>query len=127
MAVELLIDEGKLVAVKFGCGETPEQLVESEQLEDVIVVPGIKPCAPLTAACEALVTGVVNVRSAPSKQADVVGQLSNDDTVCVTGPSALADGFRWWPIIAPDGIEGWAAEGDPQPAKPWLTPIGENC
>jgi hypothetical protein len=93
--------------------------------------PEAKLCAPLTARCRAIVTGVgpnkLKVRSAPGTAADEVAQLSENDIVCVTGLPTEADGFRWWPIIAPDGIEGWAAEGDPQPAKPWLTPIGENC
>jgi hypothetical protein len=39
LAVQLLIEDRRLVAVKFGCGETPEQLVEFEQLEDVVLPP----------------------------------------------------------------------------------------
>ena len=41
----LLVDEGKLVAVMFGCFQTPEQFVEAWQLEDVVVAPASPPLA----------------------------------------------------------------------------------
>jgi hypothetical protein len=39
LAVELVIEDGRLVRLKFGCGETPAQLVQFQGLEDVILPP----------------------------------------------------------------------------------------
>ena len=39
LAVELLIEGGDLVAIKLGCGESPKELVESDQLEEVVLPP----------------------------------------------------------------------------------------
>jgi len=73
----------------------------------------------------------LNVREKPKGESDdppVVGKLSEGDTVCLTGASALAGGYKWWPVIAADGTEGWAAAFDSQdPARPWLTPTDRPC
>jgi hypothetical protein len=39
LAVALLIEGGELVAIKLGCGESPKGLVESDQLEEVVLPP----------------------------------------------------------------------------------------
>jgi len=39
LAVELLIEDGELAAIKLGCGESPKELVESDQLEEVVLPP----------------------------------------------------------------------------------------
>jgi len=39
LAVELVIEDGRLVRLKFGCGETPAQLAEFQGLDDVILPP----------------------------------------------------------------------------------------
>jgi predicted DNA-binding protein YlxM (UPF0122 family) len=92
-------------------------------------------CSAPTAGCEVTVTNVqpeyLNVRKAPKQEwsdPEVVGKLSEGDTVCLTGASALGGGYKWWPVIAADGTEGWAAAFDPKdPARPWLTPTGRPC
>jgi len=92
-------------------------------------------CSVPTAGCEVTVANVqpeyLNVREKPKGTSDdppVIGKLSEGDTVCLTGASALGDGYKWWPVSAADGTEGWAAAFDPQdPARPWLTPTGRPC
>jgi hypothetical protein len=104
-------------------------------LPDEIVAAGhqVRPCALLTRGCEARVTNVaperLNVRKEPSQRSDVTGQLSEGETVCLTGFSHFGvDGFRWWPVRSQGGVEGLVAHGDPQePERPWLTPTGREC
>ena len=57
-----------------------------------------------------------NVRSAPSKTADVVTQIAENDEVFVSGAPTCADGYLWWPIHTLSGFDGWAAEGSTQTA-----------
>ncbi len=92
-------------------------------------------CSHPTAGCEAEVTNVgvagLNVRDdhgLPGLDASVVGKLSEGDDVCFIGPPSYIDGFKWWPLHAVDGAEGWAAAFDPgEVNRPWLTATGETC
>jgi hypothetical protein len=99
----------------------------------VAAEPEVQPCAPLTGDCEVQVTNVapdqLNVREGPGQQRKIAGQVSEGDIVCLTGKSVFGgDGFRWWPVRAQDGLEGWVAQGDPQePERPWLTATGRKC
>jgi RNA polymerase sigma factor (sigma-70 family) len=85
-----------------------------------------------TAGCEARVTNIapdtLNLRQDASSDAQVVGALSEGDTVCLVGAPAFVGGYRWWPVSTADGKLGWAAAFDPKdPSKPWLTPTGNAC
>ncbi len=94
-------------------------------------------CSRPTAGCQARVTNVgperLNVRKAPVGTgvegfASVVGKLREGDVVCFIGPPRYSDGFKWWPLHAVDGTEGWAAAFDPgEVNRPWLTATGETC
>jgi hypothetical protein len=103
----------------------PEEIAAAE--------PEVQPCVPLTAECELRVSNVapeqLNVRKGAAQQSEVTGSLSEGEIVCVTGSSVFtADGFWWWPVRLQSGVEGWAAQGDPQePDRPWLTPTGRKC
>jgi hypothetical protein len=53
----------------------------------------------------------VNVRSAPSTDADIVGEVSKDTELTVTGPSEEGSGYTWWPITNADGsITGYIVD-----------------
>ena len=87
-----------------------------------------------TAGCGAMVTNVepqgLNVREGPGTDQDVIGGLSQGDTVCLlgVGAPALADGIQWWPLRTAEGTEGWTAAFDPdEPDSPWLTATGRTC
>jgi len=101
--------------------------------EIVVAEPEVQPCLPLTAECELRVSNVapeqLNVRNGPGQETEVMGSLSEGEIVCLTGSSVLtADGFWWWRVRLQSGVEGWAAQGDPQePERPWLTPAGRKC
>jgi len=89
-------------------------------------------CTRPTAGCEARVTNIqpdtLNIRQDAAVDAQAVGTLSEGDTVCLTGASQTAGGYKWWPVSTADGTEGWAAAFDPKdPATPWLTPTGNPC
>ena len=49
----------------------------------------------------------VNLRSEPTTNGEVVTTLSNGDVVTITGASAEADGFVWWPVTTAEGESGW--------------------
>ncbi len=98
----------------------------------VAAAPEVRPCAPLIAGCEAQVTNVapqrLNVRVGPGTEATLTGKLSEGDVVCLTGSSALVDGFRWWPLHSQGEEARWVAQGDSEePEEPWLTPTGRKC
>lgn len=54
----------------------------------------------------------VNLRSAPSTDADVVGALEQGQVLVVTGPSEEGSGYVWWPVqdAADPSISGYVAE-----------------
>jgi Tol biopolymer transport system component len=89
-------------------------------------------CSRPTAGCEARVTNIgpegLNLRTGTGLGASTVGKLSEGDVVCFIGPPSLTGGFKWWPLHAADGTEGWAAAFDPSAVdEPWLTPTGDPC
>ena len=49
----------------------------------------------------------VNIRHAPSLQAQVLFQLNNGDAVQATGITLMSDGGEWFQIITPSGKVGW--------------------
>mgnify|MGYP000707128340 CR=1 FL=1 len=68
------------------------------------------------------------MRTGPGLSASTVGKLSEGDVVCFIGLPRYSDGFKWWPLHAADGTEGWAAAFDPGAVdEPWLTATGETC
>ena len=89
-------------------------------------------CTRPTAGCEARVTNIgaegLNLRTETGLGASTVGKLSEGDVVCFIGPPRYTDGFKWWPLHAVDGAEGWAAAFDPDAVDQlWLTPTGDPC
>jgi hypothetical protein len=98
-------------------------------LDRLIVWPGASACAFLMTGCAAKVSNVapdgLNVREGPGTDMKVVGKLAEGTAVCIRGS---AESFDWYPIRAPDGMEGWVSAGDPMdPATLWITPTGEVC
>ena len=89
-------------------------------------------CSRPTAGCEARVNNIgpegLNLRTETGLDASTVGKLNQGDVVCFIGPPSYIDGFKWWPLHAADGAEGWAAAFDPDAVdEPWLTPTGDPC
>jgi Tol biopolymer transport system component len=89
-------------------------------------------CSRPTAGCEARVTNIgpegLNLREGTGLDASTAGKLNEGDVVCLIGPPSFTGGFKWWPLHAADGAEGWAAAFDPgEVNKPWLTATGETC
>lgn len=89
-------------------------------------------CGLPTAGCEAEVRNVaperLNVREGPGTEDELIGNLSEGDTVCLLGSPYLEDGYKWWPLHGPADLEGWAAERDPaDPGGQWLVATGRLC
>jgi RNA polymerase sigma factor (sigma-70 family) len=89
-------------------------------------------CGLPTAGCEAEVRNVaperLNVREGPGTEDEVIGNLSEGDTVCLLGSPYLEEGYKWWPLHGSGDLEGWAAERDlAEPNGQWLVATGEPC
>lgn len=57
----------------------------------------------------------LNVRAGAGRANNIVTQLEPGVIVTLIDGPQVADGFRWWKIRLPDGVEGWAvdeAEGE---------------
>ncbi len=53
----------------------------------------------------------LSMRSAPSINGDLIERLPRGTEVTLTGLPIEADGYRWWPLLAPSGNTGWSVEG----------------
>ncbi len=89
-------------------------------------------CRVPTAGCEARVTNIqpdtLNMRQDAGADGEIIGTLSEGDTVCLVGSPTLAGGYKWWPVGTADETVGWVAAFDPKgPSVPWLTPTGNLC
>jgi hypothetical protein len=52
------------------------------------------------------------IRSQPGSSGEVIGQVQPGENVLVVDGPRCANGYTWWYVRSPDGLEGWAAEGD---------------
>jgi hypothetical protein len=53
-----------------------------------------------------------NVRSEPGLNGKKIGKLKPGETVLIVDGPRCADGYTWWFVRSPTGLEGWTAEGD---------------
>lgn len=51
----------------------------------------------------------VNLRSEPGLESNVVTVVPEETRVTILGDTRSMDGFTWYMIATPDGIEGWVA------------------
>ena len=51
----------------------------------------------------------VNLRAAPSRQGDILGELPAGTTLAVTGPAQQAQGLSWVPVTTTEGVFGYVA------------------
>jgi hypothetical protein len=54
-------------------------------------------------------TDGVNIRQEPTTAAEVIAIGTIGTDVTITGDAVEADGYTWYPILLPDGTEGWIA------------------
>ena len=52
------------------------------------------------------------IRSQPGSSGEVIGQAQPGENVLVVDGPRCDNGYTWWYVHSPDGLEGWAAEGD---------------
>ena len=81
-----------------------------------------RPCATLPQGGELLVvTGasseLVSLRTAPSRDADVLEKLADGATLQPRGAAQDADGLTWYPVRGPGGEEGWVTSEFVRPAS----------
>jgi hypothetical protein len=53
-----------------------------------------------------------NVRIEPGLQGERIGKLKPGENVWIVDGPRCADGYTWWFVRNPSGLEGWTAEGD---------------
>ncbi len=54
----------------------------------------------------------LNVRQSPDLAGQEISEVNPGDTFQIVGGPFCEGGYLWWKIALPNGIEGWAAEGD---------------
>jgi hypothetical protein len=55
--------------------------------------------------------GANNLRSAPSGDATLIGELAPSTRFVIRGGPTCSDGFRWWEVETYTGVRGWTADG----------------
>jgi len=65
--------------------------------------------AGLAAGSTVVTVDSVNLRAAPSRQADVVTELAAGTTLTVTGPAEESQGLLWVPVVTAEGLTGYVA------------------
>ncbi len=63
----------------------------------------------------------LNVRAGPGTNYDRVGVLFQGQEVAILEGPQEADGYRWWKVRGPEGLEGWVAQGTDE--VEWVVPI----
>lgn len=81
----------------FGC--------EDLNVYAIVAEPAHYPSVDIDSAAVTLVE--TPVRAAPLSTGNVVTTLPADTEVFVSGESKESGGVTWWPVITPDGTEGW--------------------
>lgn len=61
------------------------------------------------------------IRSQPGSNGDYIGLIQPGEKVLVMDGPHCADGYTWWFVRNPGGLEGWTAEGDSKAY--WLVPL----
>jgi hypothetical protein len=53
---------------------------------------------------------VLYLRSAPTRDSEILMHLEDDMLLTVIAGPILAEGFTWWQVRTEEGLEGWAVE-----------------
>jgi hypothetical protein len=65
----------------------------------------------VNAAVQVVAPVGVNLRAAPSTQAQVLAAVQTFDYVVIVGGPVVGEGLIWWQVKTGGGLVGWAAEG----------------
>ena len=55
---------------------------------------------------------ILNLRAAPTRKSDILVYIEDDTQLELLEGPVEAEGFHWWRVHTPDGLEGWVVEND---------------
>jgi len=55
---------------------------------------------------------ILNLRAAPTRQSDILIYIEDESRLELLEGPVEAEGFHWWRVRLPDGLEGWVVEND---------------
>jgi hypothetical protein len=55
---------------------------------------------------------ILNLRAQPSRKSDILVYIEDDTQLELLEGPIEAEGFHWWRVHTPDGLEGWVVEND---------------
>jgi len=55
---------------------------------------------------------ILNLRTQPTRDSDILIYLEDDTRLELLEGPVVAEGYNWWRVRLPDGLEGWVVEND---------------
>lgn len=55
---------------------------------------------------------ILNLRAAPTRKSDIIVYIEDEARLELLEGPVDAEGFQWWRVRLPDGLEGWVVEND---------------
>ncbi|MBZ0288380.1 MAG: SH3 domain-containing protein, partial [Anaerolineae bacterium] len=55
---------------------------------------------------------ILNLRAAPTRKSEILVYIEDDTLLELLEGPVEAEGYYWWRVHTPDGLEGWVVEND---------------
>lgn len=88
------------------------------QPSDMMITPTLIPTPPplfhagQTVRVQTIDGEILNLRAAPTRKSEIVVYIEDDTQLELLEGPVEAEGFYWWRVRLPDGLEGWVVEND---------------
>jgi hypothetical protein len=88
------------------------------QPSDTVITPTPLPTPPplfyvgQTVTVQTLDGEILNLRADPTRESDILIYVEDDTRIELLEGPVIAEGFHWWRVRLPDGLEGWVVEND---------------
>lgn len=88
--------------------------ISAQQVPTITPAANVNPDGVLTVNAVAFINTTegdrLNMRNAPSLSAEIIARLEHGTRVTILQGPQSADGFIWWRVRIPGGLEGWVVE-----------------